>query len=907
VIYSGMAASGYEPTFGNWLRQQRKELGVAQEELAERIGCSTIMLRKLESGERHPSSQIALLLAAYLNIPAEEREAFMAFARTGKAATPESSATRSPWRAHSPGASPSIQTNLPATLTSLIGRELDQERALSYLLNPNVRLLTLTGAPGIGKTRLGLQVTSQVISRAEEPFPDGVFLVELATLLDPDLVLPGIAQALGLRETGGEPVANLLADYLWDRKTLLFLDNFEQVLDAAPAVVKLLERSPNLKVLVTSREALHVRGEYRLPVPPLQLPDLSLFANPSLPGSNPRPALAGAIEELASCASVELFVERARAILPDFELSPQNAQDVAEVCTRLEGLPLAIELAAARVNYLSLSDMRAGLNTRLKVLVGGARDLPARQRTLKSAIEWSYDLLNEAEQKVFRRLSVFVGGCTLEGAEAVCTAPGDLPGSVDLQEVLTALVDKHLVRAVNDEGRKTKDESNTPSSLVVRPSPAIIPHSEGSRYGMLEMIREYAAEKLLASDKVKLADRGIEVEAAEAAHALYFVEFAEKAASRMHGADGTIWINRWEREHDNIREALGYLLGRGPRDAASIMLALRLSAAMGFFWRARGYFSEGREWLSWVLADAESVQWDPIDREGTSLRAAALTSAGWLTWAQGDLTPAGHFFSSGLALYHEVGDKQGTALALNGLAQLALDRLNYEEALNAYQEALEIGRQMGDNSLVARTLNNLGNVYRNMTDYAGALRCYEESLGLYRAMQDSVTMVTPLTNLGLVSSDLEDYPAARRYYEEALRLSRESGNREDIAFALAFVGMLAVEEGDLDAARRTFAEALPLVRDLGYKLVLALCFEGTALMQQKLGRPLEAARLWGRAAAIRDELETPLPVPSRTRYERSVSAARSQADPAAFDAAWSEGTAMPVEEAVGLALEEERA
>jgi predicted ATPase/transcriptional regulator with XRE-family HTH domain len=882
-----MESAGEQLAFGSWLRQQRKELGVAQEELAERIGCSTIMLRKLEAGERHPSSQIAQLLAGYLNIPDQEREAFIAFARTGKAATPKSAASRSPWRSPSPGPPPSILTNLPAVLTSLIGREIEQERAVGYLLNTDIRLLTLTGAPGIGKTRLGLQVASRLASGAAEHFRDGVFLVELATLADPDLVLPAVAQTLDLRETGGRPVDDLLVDHLRDRKVLLVLDNFEQVLDAAPALVKLLEGCPHLKVLVTSREALHVRGEHRLPVPPLQLPDLSLFASLIGPArSDPQPAMTTAaadtdtVEELASCASVELFVERARTISPDFVLSSQNAQDVAEVCTRLEGLPLAIELAAARADHFSPSNMRAALSTRLKMLVGGARDLPARQRTLKSAIEWSYDLLSEVEQRVFRRLSVFVGGCTPEGARAVCEAPGDLTASVDFSDVLTALVDKHLLR-----------ETRNPEEL---------------RYGMLEMIREYAAEKLWASGETIPEGGANERETTEFAHTLYCIDFAEKAASLINGADGAIWINRLEREHDNIREALGYLLDGGSTDSESTTLALRLSAAIGPFWRSRGYFSEGRDWLSRALAGAESVQWDPADRESKSLRAQVLNSAGWLAWSQGDLTSARRYFGAGLALYREVGDRQGIALLLNGLAQLALDRLNYDEAIAAFQEALEIARQMGDKSMMARTLNNLGNVYRNMTDYSAALVYYEESLGLYRAMQDSVTMVTPLSNLGLVSTDLEDYAAARRYYQEALRLSRESGNREDIAFALAFVGMLAVEEGDFDGARRTYAEALPLVRDLGYKLVLALCFEGTALMQLKLGRPLEAARLWGRAASIRDELETPLPVPSRPRYERNVSTARSQTDPGLFDSAWSEGRAMPVEEAVRHALETER-
>jgi predicted ATPase/DNA-binding XRE family transcriptional regulator len=506
----------HEVTFGEWLKQRRTELGVTGDQLAERLSFSLDLLRKLESGARHPSGQITRLLADYFRIPTDEREAFVSFARTGgvtatpfvkSASEPVDNSQAAPWRS-----AYVRQTNLPAVLTPLIGREQELEAGHQQILNPKTRLLTLIGPPGIGKTRLALQVASNAV----EHFDDGIFFVDLSPVSDPDSVLPTIGRALGLKEAGERPIEELLLDFARDKRALLVLDNFEQVLDAAPLVVKLMESGPWLKAVVTSREALHVRGERHLSVPALNVPDMN-----RLPP----------VESLLNYSAVELFAERAVEVAPGFVLTDKNAEDVAQVCVALEGLPLAIELAAARLRHLSPRVLRAELSSRLKLLTGGRRDLPPRQRTLFSAIEWSYDLLSEKEQDLFAKLGVFSGGFTASAVYAVCGAKSerDVPA---VQEILFSLVDKSIVKEANSDA-VTGD----------------------MRFGMLEVIREFAVERL--------EERG-EIEEARQRHALYFMALAEESEFPLSGADQIPWLNRLEAEYDNLLAALRWSVLRDP-------------------------------------------------------------------------------------------------------------------------------------------------------------------------------------------------------------------------------------------------------------------------------------------------------------------------------------------------------
>lgn len=858
-------------TFGGWLKQRRRELGVTQEELAESIGCSGTAIRKIEVGDRHPSGQIAQLLADYLSIPADEREAFIAFARTGRPAlvgagtAPGEAGMRALWRnayLH--------QTNLPTVLTPLIGRVQEAADARGYLLHPKVRLLTLTGAPGIGKTRLALQVAAGVVER----FEDGVFLVELAAIVDPDMVLPTVARTLGLKEAADRTTEGVLLEHVRERKMLLLLDNFEQVLDGAASVVKLMEASSWLKVLVTSREALHVRGERRLSVSPLAVPDPMLFSRSTNHQTE-------TVAKLASYPSVQLFIDRVQDVSPDFELTHENAADVAIMCIKLEGLPLAIELAAARANHFSLAEMRAQLDNRLKLLTGGGRDLPARQRTLREAIAWSYDLLDRGEQTLFRSLGVFVGGCTLAAMQAINEVGEEDRGSLKpALEVLQALEDKNLVR---QQARSNK--------------------SEEVRFGMLEGIREYALERLIAS--------GV-AEAVRQRHARYFLALVREVNANKSGPRQAALLARLDAELDNLRSALDWLLDYGREDEELTELALHMVIALFYYWDLRGYFTEGREWLERTLENGERNLWcvDCLKGEKVEgreadlkrLQAMALNTAGLLAWDQSDNHAAQAFYEAGLTLRREVGDKRGTAASLNNLALLASDHGRYEDAIKLHEEALALRQEFGNKMDVALSLNNLGVVCWNMGDANRALAFYEESLALYRELGNKSDMVLALDNLGMVATNQEDYAAAREYQEECLAICRALGHKNNLAHVLVNTAGRMVEEGDYTQGRKLYAEALPLLRELGYQRVIAKCFQGMAAMCYKQDRHIEAARLWGVAEGLRQAIDHPMGKMGRALYERRVASAREQVGSTAFESAWVEGRAMPLEEAVGYAL-----
>src|SRR5829696_5818973 len=461
----------------------------------------------------------------------------------------------------------SSPNNLPLQHTPLIGREREVEEVCARLRSPGVRLLTLTGPGGAGKTRVGLQAAAELLME----FEDGIFFVALAAIADPALVASTIARTLGLTD-GAQPPEELLKGYLHDRQTLLVLDNLEQVLEAAPLLDELLSAAPNLKILATSRTPLRIYGEHEFPVPPLSLPD---------PGSLPP------VEHLTQYGGVGLFVERARVVKPDFALTEENAPAVVEICARLDGLPLAIELAAARTKLLPPRAMLDRLGDRLKLLTGGARNLPQRQRTLRSAIEWSYGLLDAGEMTLFSRLAVFSGGCTLEAMEAICDAESELP--MDILEGTSSLMDKSLLR--QEEG------------------------AEGEpRFVMLETIHEYGRERLNKSG---------EAEEIRRLHAEYFLALAELGESKLRGPEEAKWLECLEIEHDNMRDALSRAL-----DAVEAELALRLAGALWRFWWMRGYYDEGRRWLEAALAK---------DGRASAARAKALEAVGWLADDQGDI------------------------------------------------------------------------------------------------------------------------------------------------------------------------------------------------------------------------------------------------------------------------------
>jgi predicted ATPase/serine/threonine protein kinase len=734
-------------------------------------------------------------------------------------------------------------TNLPVQQTGFVGREKEVAAAKELLLHQGVRLVTVTGPGGIGKTRLATQVASGLV----EHFPGGTHFVPLSALSDPDLVASVIAQALGIREAGGQSPLEILKRNLQDSlraPVLLLLDNFEHLVRAVPTVAEILAAGPNLKILVTSRAPLHLYGEHEFPLPPLTLPD-----SRSMPS----------VEVLSQCPAVALFVQRAAAAKPDFELNRENASAVAEICARLDGLPLAIELAAARVKVLSPSSMLARLASRLQLLTGGSRDLPQRQQTLRAAIDWGYDLLSPAEQKLFRRLSVFVGGCSLESVEAVCDTKGDL--NLDLLDGMASMVDKSLVQQV-EQGKGE------------------------SRFVMLETLREYALEKLEVSGEAALTKR---------AHAAYYLVLAEENATESSEAEGAEWLERLGLEHDNFRAGLVWLTETGNAE-----WGLRLGTALFRFWEVREYLAEGRDRLGRLLKLTEAGA-------TTKLRMRALFSAGVLAGEQGDYASAAALINESQDIAQALGDKTGVAVSLNALAVFARDRGDVEVAHILFEASLGLWRGLGDQKAIARALSNLANVLKLQGDYDRAGSLYAECLAIFQGLGDRTGIAWSLNYQGDVARDQGDSTAARTLYEQSSAIFRELGDRWGIAGTLADLGGLAREQGNYPTARSLYGESIKLFRELGHKRGIARlleCFACSAAAQSHAKRSL---RLAGAAAALRQKIGAPLTPAEQAKLEAVLEPARQALTNAVGTTAWLEGWALPVEKAIEEVLMPEAA
>jgi predicted ATPase len=729
-------------------------------------------------------------------------------------------------------------TNLPVQRTGFVGREKEVAAAKELLLRQDVRLVTVTGPGGIGKTRLAVEVASGLVER----FPGGAHFVPLASLSDPGLIASVIVQTLGIREAGGQSPLEILKGNLQDSlcaPTLLVLDNFEHMLQAAPTVAELLAVGPNLKILVTSRWALHVYGEHEFPVPPLALPD-----SRSMPP----------VEVLSRYSAVALFVQRAGAVKPDFELNRENAPAIAEICARLEGLPLAIELAAARIKVLSLSSMRTRLASRLQLLTGGAQDLPQRQQTLRAAIDWSYDLLSAAEQKLFRRLSVFVGGCTLEGVEAVCDTKGDL--ELDLLDGMASMVDKSLVQQVEQANGE-------------------------SRFVMLGTIRDYAIEKLEASGEDALTKR---------AHVAYCLVLAEEAATDQSGAEGAEWLEGFALEHDNFRAGLEWVTETGDAE-----WGLRLGAALFHFWETGEYLAEGRGWLGKLLKLAGAAP-------PTKTRARALFAAGVLAGEQGDYASANNLINESQDVALQLGDKAGVAVSQNALAVFARDRGDVASAHILFEATLRLWRELGDQKATARTLSNLANVLRLQGDYVRALSLYGECLAIFRGLGDRTGVAWSLNYQGDVARDQSDSAAAQALYEQGLLIFRELGDRWGIGGTLADLGSLAREQRNYSTARSLYGESIKLFQELDHKRGVARLLECSACLAAAQLDAERSLRLAGAAAALRQNIGAPLTSAEQTKLEASLHAAREALTDRVGAKAWLEGWALTVEQAIAEML-----
>lgn len=865
-----------EVSFGEWLKRQRKAEGWTQAQLALQISCSTSALKKIEAEERHPSRQIVERLAKIFNIPSNEQISFLRFARGDWQSAPAAGVENAPWRT----SHISPRSQIPTRLNKLIGREHDVSQARQYLADASTRLVTLIGPPGIGKTSLSQQVAE--VSTGD--FSDGVFFVALAPLNDPDLVASTIGQTLRFEGRGKSSDIDLLKDGIADKQMLLVLDNFEHILEAAPIVPELLTACPNLKILITSREVLRVPGEWIYPVPPLTVPQPSQSKETDVTATQ-------------NFSALSLFAERARAVQSSFKLNPENTDVVTAICSRLDGLPLAIELIAARIRLMSPQELFSRMDDRFTLYADGMRAMPVRQKTLHSAIAWSYDLLTREEQKFFAHLGVFVGGFTLEAASQVTGKAADtLTG-------IMALLDKSLLQRVVSE-------------------------KEESRFTMLFTIREFALNRLdEMNEAAKLHDQ----------HLKYFLDLAEQADKEIHGPRQVEWLDRLEAEHDNYRAALDWCITNG--DIESALYLIGSLSGQGRFWSVRSYFGEARKWFDKVqllldhsqyhlayatalngvsfiaslqgdyssaISMAEESQriCESMGSAGEMGLAGALYGIGRAEfWGGGDRQHAQTCFERSAAIYRTSGNRWEQALALFGLGIVARERNNYEQAQAFFEEGLALFKELEDAFGLGRVYELLGRLSRDQGNYDQAYRMHEQGLKYDRHLRFQVGISSSLLALGIISRIQGDYDQAETLLEEAANICREFSLADDIS--AFYSGCANLHRGDYAVSKAHFIQFTKINHKLGIHNQVGEGLFGLAAVAAGLQQYERAARLAGAGQAVHDAIAWAMDPNDRIEIDPLLQIARERLGDTKFEALAAEGHAMTMEQAVTYALENE--
>ncbi|HZS76206.1 MAG TPA: NB-ARC domain-containing protein [Ktedonobacteraceae bacterium] len=848
------------------LRRARQERGWSQRVVADRIGApQDTMITRWERGNAIPSPYYIERLCQLFGMSATELGLLPQESAVEAAPADFTTLKSLPHRVH----------NLPVLPTSFLGREHEVNGICDLLRRPEVRLVTLTGTGGIGKTRLALQVAAEV----SDQFADGVFFVALAPVSDEGLVMPTIMQTLSIKESGEQPLLTQLKAALKERQMLLLLDNFEQVVEAAAQLAELLTACPRLKILVTSRIVLHVQAEYEFAVPPLSLPNQKRLSN---------------LGAFLQYEAVALFIQRAQVARADFQVTNTNAPTVAAICARSDGLPLAIELAAARVKQLPLSMLLKRSEQGLSVLSGGFRDLPPRQQTMRNTIAWSYNLLTPEEQHLFRCFAVFVDGCTWEAAAEVCTVTGQWQG--DVLEGLISLVDKSLLRQEEATG------------------------GEG-RFWMLQLLREFGLEELAAKG---------ELQAVQEAHARYYLRLALAVGQQTKEER---LLDFLEREYGNLRGALAWMLEEMSMER--VEMAIQLCEVLSMFWRARGQNSEGVTFLERIVAEARDV--------GVALRAKALLLAADLTEEQGDFHRSERHALASLALYRELGDNSGSAQALLRLAWVAGTGGDGATARKLKEEAAALLEKTSDKSQLASVLFGLADELCAQGEYARGLGLFEESLALSRELGNKTGIADALMQSAwYIYQSKGNAATARARVDEALPLVREVGDKFSLAnhywvsalialgerelarahtlaeesveryrekempwyraWTLIVLAQVEAQQGDAAAALNHFKESLELAREINDKWLIPWDLEGLAGLAAARGEAAWAVRLWGAAEALRENSRFPMPPVERSSYEQAVAAIRSKLSEEAFAAIWVQGRTTPLDQVIYDAL-----
>ena len=822
-------------TFAQQLRQHRKKWRLTQTDLAQQVGCAVSTIRHIEHGRRRPSRSLAERLAQCLELPLEEQKAFIQMAR-------EQGPSKSTI------VTPLPPTNLPTPLTSLIGRTTEIAKVVTLLHRQDVRLLTLTGIGGVGKTHLALHAAHKL--RIE--FTDGVFMVSLVDLRDIDMVLPTIANTLEIPPMGSTDIREQLDTYLRAKKMLLVLDNFEHLMAAASMITELLGLAPHMHILVTSRTPLKITQEHAMVVEPLETPIVSPLTTH---------------ETLRHEPAVVLFAERARTVQSTFELTPSNSTTVAAICIRVAGIPLALELAAARLSFLSMVDILHHLDHQLDMLDDGPIDVPLHQRSMRATLEWSYHLLKPAAQRLFEQLAVFVGGGTFDAIEQICS-------------------EKDIVVQMGSEDNKIKPEETVSidslkalldSNLLIQTTNA---HGE-SRVKMLAPTQAYAYERLqMNAELATLRER----------HATYYLVLVEKARFELVGDNHKTWLDQLEHEHNNIRAALTWTINQ-----PQIPMAIRFGAALWRFWYMHGYIQEGCQWLAQIVS--------LNDTSLTATRISMLSGYAIFLGMQGNLTEAQRYFELSLTLCRQLNDQALLARTLNNIAILAHNRGAYTDAMDHFEESLILNQTLQNHFAMANAHNNLGIALRAQGRFDEAYAHFQKSMVIYQEYGIKLGIGKSLANLGFLAWLQHNHTKAKQLLSEALQYVRDLNNTSEIIHCLIDLSKIAVSERDVAIAHHYLLDCLPLIWNVVEQTIIVDFLEQAAGVIGMSGHPIIAARIWNKTTITRTDMHMPKPPSEVPFYEHLVKEVRSHVESSAWDTAWQLGRTITISSALEMVQE----